>query len=533
MIVAPGIFYGFEFRALSLSLGAWQGTLAINMVIGAILIVAALTAKYAKPISSIPEDFRLGLAAGIGGFLCLVGLWNSSIVPRSGGIVSSWDYRVLLAMIGLMIIVILENQEKTLASRYSYVIEIILITVISICIRYGSDTLYISEMGKEGSVGEIAGQVSASSWDTNQYLVLKYVIWNTLNKYIDIIGSVTSIILCACMTKLGYSKEIFQDTLKESKKLTFVYLADGLANLFISPLLGTGLVTPFIESVAGVVVGARTGLASVVCGSLFLISAPFAVQLGQIIPGEATGPALIISCFAIIKCVKYIDERKAVKLVPSYFVFVMIPFTQSIGAGFSFAYLILFATWLTSDMWTSITPQMIFGFACTILLALLATNVMTTFDQLVIVTACLVLIGLLGAILSFKFSKSVQARFGKHQSTEEMPPSSQKLRKSTEKAGAAAIQHSSAPSAGTQGNDNLASARLQTQFRSENAAGIQGMRTGSGDRHLQHNNNEPARSSHFVTQNVRITSVMDSAQPESHPDHTHQEDKRVSTVSLA
>jgi AGZA family xanthine/uracil permease-like MFS transporter len=61
----------------------------------------------------------------------------------------------------------------------------------------------------------------------------------------------------------------------------------------ISGILGSGPTTPFIESAVGISVGARTGLAAVVSGLLFLISIFLAPIIPYIVPGEATGPALL------------------------------------------------------------------------------------------------------------------------------------------------------------------------------------------------------------------------------------------------
>jgi adenine/guanine/hypoxanthine permease len=80
-----------------------------------------------------------------------------------------------------------------------------------------------------------------------------------------------------------------------------IYLVDGLCNAVVAPLLGTAIVTPFIETAAGIVVGARTGLASVVTGALFLISCFFARSIATIIPSEASGGAILVACFFIIQ----------------------------------------------------------------------------------------------------------------------------------------------------------------------------------------------------------------------------------------
>lgn len=64
--------------------------------------------------------------------------------------------------------------------------------------------------------------------------------------------------------------------------------------------------TTYIESAAGVGEGARTGLASVVTGLLFLLAIFFA-PLVEVVPYEAAAPALVLVGFMMMTAVKDID----------------------------------------------------------------------------------------------------------------------------------------------------------------------------------------------------------------------------------
>jgi AGZA family xanthine/uracil permease-like MFS transporter len=95
--------------------------------------------------------------------------------------------------------------------------------------------------------------------------------------------------------------------------------------------------TSYIESASGVGEGARTGLASVVTGVLFLISMVFA-PLVKIIPNEAAVPALVLVGFLMMQQVKGIDWDDLEIAIPAFLTIVLMPFTYSItvgiGAGF-------------------------------------------------------------------------------------------------------------------------------------------------------------------------------------------------------
>ena len=75
-------------------------------------------------------------------------------------------------------------------------------------------------------------------------------------------------------------------------------LADAIATS-AGAVLGTSTTTTFVESSAGVGEGARTGLASVVTGFLFLLAIFFS-PIFCAIPGFATAPALIFVGFLMI-----------------------------------------------------------------------------------------------------------------------------------------------------------------------------------------------------------------------------------------
>jgi adenine/guanine/hypoxanthine permease len=95
--------------------------------------------------------------------------------------------------------------------------------------------------------------------------------------------------------------------------------------------------TSYIESASGVGEGARTGLASVVTGVLFLL-AIFAAPLVALIPSEAAVPALVLVGFLMMQQVKGIDWDDLEIAIPAFLTIVLMPFTYSItvgiGAGF-------------------------------------------------------------------------------------------------------------------------------------------------------------------------------------------------------
>jgi len=90
--------------------------------------------------------------------------------------------------------------------------------------------------------------------------------------------------------------------------------------------------TSYIESASGVGEGARTGLASVVTGVLFLL-ATFFTPLVSAIPSEAAVPALVLVGFLMMQQVSEIDWRDVELAIPAFLTVVLMPFTYSISVG--------------------------------------------------------------------------------------------------------------------------------------------------------------------------------------------------------
>jgi AGZA family xanthine/uracil permease-like MFS transporter len=96
--------------------------------------------------------------------------------------------------------------------------------------------------------------------------------------------------------------------------------------------------TSYIESAAGVGEGARTGLASVVTGVLFLLTTLFA-PLVVIVPNEAAVPALVLVGFLMMQQVRGIDWDDLEIAIPAFLTIVLMPFTYSISAGIGAGFL--------------------------------------------------------------------------------------------------------------------------------------------------------------------------------------------------
>jgi AGZA family xanthine/uracil permease-like MFS transporter len=90
--------------------------------------------------------------------------------------------------------------------------------------------------------------------------------------------------------------------------------------------------TSYIESASGVGEGARTGLASIVTGALFLLTT-FLAPLVAVIPYEAATPALVIVGFLMMSQIKDLDWADLGIAIPAFLTMILMPFTYSISVG--------------------------------------------------------------------------------------------------------------------------------------------------------------------------------------------------------
>ncbi len=99
--------------------------------------------------------------------------------------------------------------------------------------------------------------------------------------------------------------------------------------------------TVFVESASGIAEGARTGLANVVTGLMFLL-AMFLTPLYEVVPIEAAAPALVVVGALMIGQVREIDFTKFEVALPAFLTIMAMPFTYSIANGIGVG----FITWV-------------------------------------------------------------------------------------------------------------------------------------------------------------------------------------------
>ena len=132
------------------------------------------------------------------------------------------------------------------------------------------------------------------------------------------------------MTALGKQAKLMdeQDRLPGLKKALVV---EGIGAV-VGGASSASSNTVYVDSAAGIADGARTGLANVVTGVLFLL-AMFLTPLYDVVPIEAAAPVLVIVGAMMMSQITEIDFSAFHIALPAFLTIVIMPFTYSIANG--------------------------------------------------------------------------------------------------------------------------------------------------------------------------------------------------------
>ena len=122
-------------------------------------------------------------------------------------------------------------------------------------------------------------------------------------------------------------------------------------------LLGTSVVTAYVESASGVAAGGRTGLTAFTVAIMFLLALFFAPVFAMI-PQAATAPALIIVGMLMMGAVTKIDFNDVTEALPAFLAIAMMPYTYSIAEGIVFGMLSYVLLKVLTGQYRQISPVM-------------------------------------------------------------------------------------------------------------------------------------------------------------------------------
>jgi AGZA family xanthine/uracil permease-like MFS transporter len=322
--LAPGMGMN-AFFAYSICIGAkvpWPTALGLVFWSGVVFLAMTLTGARRVLVRAVPTVIQLAGAVGIGLFIAFIGLQHGGLVKADANtLVRLGDLRstaALLTLGGLAVTLGLLAAGVRTAIFWG-LLATLGAALASGAVHAPARLLAAPSLDLPGRAIDLAGALRL------EYLPLGLVL--LFFALFDTLGTLMGLAHQAGLLRGG-----------ELPRIERALAADALG-MVSGALCGTSPVTSYIESGAGVGVGARTGLASLVTAGLLLASllfAPLVGLVGQAAAGggnPVTAPALIVVGTIMVKAVREIDWSDLTEAAPAFFTAILMPLTFNISHG--------------------------------------------------------------------------------------------------------------------------------------------------------------------------------------------------------
>jgi len=320
--LAPGMGLNayFTYTVIFADGYSYQQALTAVFVAGVVFIILSVSPARKYIINSIPKSMKLGIGAGIGLFLAIIGLQNAGIiVDNPATLVGLGDVAslpVLLAGLGFIIMAVLSYRKIPGA----IVIGILVIAIIA---------WIIGETELQGVAGSVNNPSHAFQLDFSVIATAGFIGVAFAFLFVDFLDTAGTLTSIANLTgRVGEDGEV--------EDIDRTLLADSSATV-VGALAGTSNTTSYIESGAGIKEGGRTGLTAVTVAVLFAACLFFA-PLAQSVPAFATAPALIFIATYFLRNIKDIDWDDISEYVPAALAAIIMPLTFSIAYGIAIGF---------------------------------------------------------------------------------------------------------------------------------------------------------------------------------------------------
>ena len=312
-----------------------QEALGAVLVAGVIFLAISLTPIRAWIINAIPRSLKLGIGAGIGLFLALIGFTlmgltvsnEVTVVQLQNGFHK--DPLIMVALAALITMFVLDK----LKVRGAIIIALTAWTVIAWIFIPNEilDANYSNFGGFENGIVSMNIPPMTHLLDFNLSAIfsgamLSVVFTLFFVDFFDTAGTLTSVAnVAGKVDSKGHVEDIDKALLADS------------AGTVAGALLGTTTVTSYVESGSGVKEGGRTGMTSIVIGVLFL-SMLFFSPLFLSIPKQIDAAVLIFVSILFLQNLKDIEWDDITESGPAALAAITMAYTYSISHGIAVAF---------------------------------------------------------------------------------------------------------------------------------------------------------------------------------------------------
>ena len=315
--VAPGMGLNafFAYTIILQDKVPWPTALGIVFWAGVLFLLISATPLRERIATAIPASLRLATAAGIGLLLTFIGLRNAGLVepdPSTMVRLGVIDARAALLLGGVVIAVVLMRRGSPLA----FLTAILAVTAIAWAFGLATAPDRILSLPDFSSVMlklDISGALRPS--------LLAPIVSILFTDLFDSLSTFIGVATAAGLTEPD----------GRPLNLRRGLIVDAFAT-FVAGLAGTSSGTAYVESIAGIRMGGRTGMTSVVTALCFL-PCLFIAPLAAAVPAYATAPVLVLVGVAMFQMVAQINFSAIEDALPAFVTLVLIPLTFSITQG--------------------------------------------------------------------------------------------------------------------------------------------------------------------------------------------------------
>lgn len=293
----------------------WQTALGMVFWSGVLFLLVSATPLRERIATAIPPGLRVAAAAGIGLLLTFIGFRNAGLIeadPVTLVRLGALDHRAIFLMVGLAVAVILLRRNNP----FAFLAAIFTVTAAAWALGLAEPPAQMTSAPDFSTTFlqmDIAGALSPALFPAIVALL-----------FTDLFDSLSTFMGVASASGL---------TEPDGRPLNLrrALVVDAVATM-ASGIAGTSSATAYVESISGIRVGARTGLASVVTAICF-IPCLFIGPLAAAVPGYATSAVLVLVGLAMFQTVTTLDFHAIENALPPFVTIVLIPLTLSITQG--------------------------------------------------------------------------------------------------------------------------------------------------------------------------------------------------------
>lgn len=317
--LAPGMSLNAYFTySVCLSMHVpWRTALAVVFFSGTVFLLLTVTRVREQIVNGMPGCLKHSTATGIGMFIAFIGLRNARLVIANPatyvGLGSFSDRWVQTACFGLAVTIVLMARKITGAILLG-ILCTTLVGIVRGIAHWPTGVLSLPHPASTFLQLDFRGAFRLG------FLEILFAFL-----FVDLFDNVGTLV--GVCEQAGFVRD------GKIPRVGRALIADATGTLF-GAVTGTSTVTSYIESVAGVAAGARTGLSNVFV-ALFFLAAMFCSPLAAAITGFATAPALILVGALMTQSIASIDWRDFSEAVPAFITMLATPLTFSIATGLS------------------------------------------------------------------------------------------------------------------------------------------------------------------------------------------------------